>query len=100
MHKQIDKKKCIESMKDLSNVIFLDSGSSIRATFMNPDLVTGIRVAKQPLMMTILSLLSHLSFSYEVGDCRKFFGGKSLCFDGDTCVHGFSVATVAMALKF
>ncbi|MGC8561524.1 MAG: hypothetical protein ACP5O1_12745, partial [Phycisphaerae bacterium] len=52
MHKQIDQKKCKESMKDLSDVILLDSGSSIGATFMNPDLVTKIKVAKHPLMMT------------------------------------------------
>lgn len=39
------------SLRNLKDVILLDSGSSIGATFMNPDLVTNIRVAKQPVMM-------------------------------------------------
>ncbi|MGC8553781.1 MAG: hypothetical protein ACP5O7_13110 [Phycisphaerae bacterium] len=52
MHKQIDQKKCKACIKDLSDVILLDSGSSIGATFMNPDLVTGIKVAKHPLILT------------------------------------------------
>ncbi|MGC9215009.1 MAG: hypothetical protein ACP5FS_07955 [Athalassotoga sp.] len=52
MHKQIDQKKSKDTLKDLKDVILLDSGSSIGATFMNPDLVTGIKVAKHPLMKT------------------------------------------------
>ncbi|WP_427962039.1 hypothetical protein, partial [Acidithiobacillus sp.] len=36
----------------MKDVILLDSGSSIGATFMNPDLVTDIKMAKQPINMT------------------------------------------------
>ncbi len=34
---------------ELSNQILLDTGSSIGGTFMNPDMVVGIKVAKQPI---------------------------------------------------
>ena len=35
----------------LKDVIILDTGSTLEATFMNPDLVTGIRKSKTPMMM-------------------------------------------------
>ena len=35
----------------LDNKILLDNGSTIAATFMNPNLLTNIRVSKQPIMM-------------------------------------------------
>jgi hypothetical protein len=36
----------------LRNMIILDTGSTMNATFMNPDLVTDIRVTKAPITMT------------------------------------------------
>ena len=46
VHKQ--RSVCFNSLKD---VIMLDSGSSISATFMNPDLITNIKMAKKPIIM-------------------------------------------------
>jgi hypothetical protein len=45
-------KQCTGNHSSLKDVILLDSGSSIGATFMNPDLVTNVKVAKDPIMMT------------------------------------------------
>ncbi|MGC9261855.1 MAG: hypothetical protein ACP5I8_17490, partial [Phycisphaerae bacterium] len=45
-------KQCAAHHKGMKDVILLDSGSSIGATFMNPDLVTDIKMAKQPINMT------------------------------------------------
>jgi hypothetical protein len=45
-------KQCAKCHKSLKDVILLDSGSSIGTTFMNSDLVTNIKTAKQPVMMT------------------------------------------------
>ncbi|MGC9293591.1 MAG: hypothetical protein ACP5EP_12880, partial [Acidobacteriaceae bacterium] len=45
-------KQCATHHKGMKDVILLDSGSSIGATFMNPDLVTDIKMAKQPINMT------------------------------------------------
>jgi hypothetical protein len=36
----------------LRNVILLDTGSTLKATFMNPDMVTNIQVSKEPVSMT------------------------------------------------
>jgi hypothetical protein len=44
-------KQCACHHKSLKDVILLDSGSSIGATFMNADLVTNIKMAKQPVAM-------------------------------------------------
>ncbi len=45
-------KQCSKHYNDFKDVILLDSGSSIGGTFMNPDLVTSIKMAKKPVMMT------------------------------------------------
>ena len=50
VHKQANY-KCQEC-KVLKDVILLDTGSSIGGTFMNPELVTRIKSAKQPIQMT------------------------------------------------
>jgi hypothetical protein len=36
----------------LKNVILLDTGSTLKAAFMNPDMVTDIKVSEQPVSMT------------------------------------------------
>ncbi|MGC8533006.1 MAG: hypothetical protein ACP5M1_13310, partial [Acidiphilium sp.] len=45
-------KQCATHHKGMKDVILLDSGSSIAATFMNPDLVTDIKMAQQPINLT------------------------------------------------
>jgi hypothetical protein len=42
-------KRPFEVLKD---VILLDTGSTLKATFMNPDLVTKIKVTRTPVSMT------------------------------------------------
>ena len=50
VHKQ-SKKGNSELEESLKNVILLDTGSSIGATFMNPDMVTDIKMSNQPIQM-------------------------------------------------
>ena len=40
-----------QKFSHLDNKILLDNGSTIAATFMNPNLLTNIRVSKQPIVM-------------------------------------------------
>ena len=37
---------------DLKDVILLDTGSTIKGTFANPDMVEGIKISKKPIGMT------------------------------------------------
>ena len=50
-------------------MILLDTGSSIGATFMNPDLVTNIKVAKQPIQMPDIK---YLDWKLQFLDLERF----------------------------
>ena len=50
VHKQ-SKKGNSELEESLKNVILLDTGSSIGATFLNPDMVTDVKMSNQPIQM-------------------------------------------------
>ena len=52
----------------LRDVIILDTGSSIQATFNNPDFVQNIRLAKEPLRMTTNSGTKILTMKGDVPD--------------------------------
>ncbi len=69
---------CKACFKDLKDSILLDSGSSIGATFMNPDLVTGIKVAKQPVMMTTNAGTKVIGLEGEVKGFGKVFYDPSM----------------------
>ncbi len=49
VHKQ---QECNHGFTILEDQFILDTGSSFCGTFMNPDLLVGVRVAKQPINMT------------------------------------------------
>ena len=74
---------------DLENVILLDTGSTLRATMMNPDFVTNIKMSKNPVGMHTNAGAKPLKLQADVlGYCNK---GEAW-FDSDqmTNIFGFS----------
>ncbi|MGC8547339.1 MAG: hypothetical protein ACP5MU_06790 [Thermoplasmata archaeon] len=66
-------KQCAAHHKGMKDVILLDSGSSIGATFMNPDLVTDIKMAKQPINMTTNAGEKIIGFEGQVKGFGKVY---------------------------
>ena len=73
-------------LPDLKKVIILDTGSSIKGTFANPDLVTNVRPAKKPVGMSTNAGKSILDVQADVPE----FG--SVFFDSNhiTNIFGFA----------
>jgi hypothetical protein len=72
--------------ENLKNVIILDTGSTIAATFMNPDLVTDIKVSKQPMEMSTNAGKKQLKLQGTVNGFGKVW------FDSNQLANVFGVA--------
>ena len=85
VHKQT-KQGTDEFEESLKHVILLDTGSSIGATFTNPDLITNIRVTQQPIQMNTNAGYKVLGLEGQVPGFEKAYYDPTMM----TNIFGFA----------
>ena len=81
-----DKDRSQQPFAHLKDVILLDTGSTLKATFMNPDMVTNVKISDAPVSMTTNSGNKMLGLEASVP------GHGQVWFDPDQIanIYGFS----------
>ena len=75
---------------NLSDVILLDSGSTLAATFMNPDLVSNVKVSRRPISMATNAGTKTINLEAKVVG----YDGH-VCFDPTQLANIFGLANLA-----
>jgi hypothetical protein len=77
-HEVVHKQTASGNPKPLNDVIILDTGSTIGGTFMNPDMVTGIKASRNPIEMTTNAGTKLLAMEGQVPNFGSIYYDPSL----------------------